>query len=350
MTEAPIDAVITWVDGADPAHAARLANYLASVGGKRPAAAHSTRFNDAGEIDYCVASILRYAPWIRTIHIITDRQTPPLVSLLAGTLYAARVRVVDHREIFAGHEPHLPTFSSCTIETVLWRIPGLADRFIYFNDDFMMVRPVAPQDFFRQEKVVLRGEWRASSEARPDKRLKAFLLRLFRRGKASAHAGYHGALEASARLVNFRRRYFQAPHCPHPVRSSVLADYFAGHPEPLENNIRHRLRAPEQFLAYSLADHLALASGGAIVDNRLRTLRIKASDHGLRKIVRALERADRDERTAFVCVQSLDMATAGIRAAILAWLDRRIGRLSDIVAGTGYHAPQPPTSGARGEP
>jgi hypothetical protein len=349
MTEAAIDAVITWVDGADPAHAARLADYLESVGGKRPAAAHATRFNDAGEIDYCVASILRFAPWIRTIHIITDRQTPPLVSLLAGTPYAARVRVVDHWEIFAGHEQHLPTFSSCTIETVLWRIPGLADRFIYFNDDFMMVRPVTPEDFFREEKVVLRGEWRATSESRPDKRLKAFLGRWFR-GSKPAHAGYHGALEASARLVDFRRRYFQAPHCPHPVLGSTLAEYFSGHPERLENNIRHRLRAPEQFLGYSLADHLALAGGAAIVDNRLRTLRIKASDHGLRKIVRALERAGRDERIAFVCVQSLDMATAGIRATILAWLDRRIGRLSDIVAGTGYHAPQPPTSGARGEP
>ena len=76
-THEPIDAVITWVDGADPAHAARLAAFLGTSA--RPTAAHATRFSDAGEIEWCVASILRFAPWIRTIHVVTDRQVPPLV-------------------------------------------------------------------------------------------------------------------------------------------------------------------------------------------------------------------------------------------------------------------------------
>ena len=126
MSEAPIDAVITWVDGSDPAHAERLRAYLEQTGGPRPAAADPTRFNDAGELEYCVASILRFAPWIARIHIVSDRQQPKLLRLLAGTPFADRLRLVDHREIFAGHEQHLPTFNSRAIITALWRIPGLA--------------------------------------------------------------------------------------------------------------------------------------------------------------------------------------------------------------------------------
>src|SRR5690606_23049320 len=151
------------VDGADPAHRARLDAYLAGLPGRRPPAAHSTRFSDIGEIDYCVASILRYAPWLQRIHIVSDAQTPRIVEQLRGTPYADRVRVVDHREIFAGFEQHLPTFNSRSIISLLWRIPGLSDDFVYFNDDMLLLREVAPADFFRDGRIVLRGEWRSQS-------------------------------------------------------------------------------------------------------------------------------------------------------------------------------------------
>ena len=96
-----VDAVIPWVDGSDPAHRQRLEACLERRGGSRPAAASTTRFHDAGELDWCVASILRFAPWLRHIHIVTDAQTPALIARLRGTPHAARVRVVDHREMRA---------------------------------------------------------------------------------------------------------------------------------------------------------------------------------------------------------------------------------------------------------
>ena len=41
-----------------------------------------------------------------------------------------------------------------------WRIDGLADRFLYFNDDMMLVGPAEPTDFFSNEgKIILRGRW-----------------------------------------------------------------------------------------------------------------------------------------------------------------------------------------------
>ena len=129
-------------------------------GSTHAAAADPTRFGDCGEIDYCVASLLRFAPWLRTIHIVTDAQTPSLMERLKGTPFEDRVRVVDHKVIFSGYEQFLPTFSSLSIEAMLWRIPGLAERFIYLNDDFQIIRPVALEDFFRDDGVVLRGKWR----------------------------------------------------------------------------------------------------------------------------------------------------------------------------------------------
>ncbi|MCB1572212.1 MAG: Stealth CR1 domain-containing protein, partial [Xanthomonadales bacterium] len=46
-TDMNIDAVITWVDGADPAHRQRLDAYLTGIGQSRPPSAERTRFNDA---------------------------------------------------------------------------------------------------------------------------------------------------------------------------------------------------------------------------------------------------------------------------------------------------------------
>src|SRR6185503_7925113 len=111
VSTAPIDAVVTWVDGADPAHAVRLREFLGARDDAVPVSADPTRFNDAGELDWCLASLLRHAPWLRTIHVVTDRQVPPALAKLAGTPYAGRVRVVDHAQVFAGYEAFLPTFN-----------------------------------------------------------------------------------------------------------------------------------------------------------------------------------------------------------------------------------------------
>lgn len=327
--DTPIDAVITWVDGADPAHREKLQYFL---GGATTAGSAATRFADRNEIDYCVASLLRHAPWIRTIHIVTDAQTPGLIGRLAGSAIAHRVRVVDHREIFAGFEQYLPTFSSLAIETMLWRIPGLAENFIYLNDDFQVVRPVASSDFFRGGSVVIRGRWRDVAARRFGHRLKALIPAWLRR-KAEA-ASNHAAQQTSAAVVGFEGRYFQVPHCPHPMRRSTLEDFFRRFPQRLEDNLRSRIRSPEQLLATGLADHLELAAGTAIIDNRLSTIRLKPASQAAFRLRRAMRQADRNRDLAFSCVQSLDLASPAAFAAVTDWLDRRVGRLAAVGSGS----------------
>ena len=328
--DSAIDAVITWVDGDDPVHRRKLHDFLHGSGSGSQAGADPTRFSDRGEIDYCVASLLRFAPWLRRIHIVTDQQTPALMARLQGTPYEDRVRVVDHREIFAGFEQHLPTFSSLAIESMLWRIPGLAERFIYLNDDFQLLRPVAADDFFRGDAVVLRGKWRGTTRRGWGRRLKAALPGWLRFGRKPDPASNHSAQQLTARMVGFEDRYFQVPHCPHPMRQSVLARYFADHPEQLARNVSYRLRAAEQFLAVGLADHLEIGAGSAIIDNRLGVLRLKPATQWSSTLRRKMAKADAAARLAFACVQSVDLASDQARQLVFDWLDRRIGRLDAL--------------------
>src|SRR5690606_6238916 len=106
----------------------------------------------------CLRSIRKFAPWIRTIYLVTDQQCPGFLAPKVKSKLG--VELVDHKEVFKGYENVLPTFNSLSIETALYRIPGLSSKFIYFNDDFVLVAPVDKGDFFEKDAVVLRGEWK----------------------------------------------------------------------------------------------------------------------------------------------------------------------------------------------
>mmetsp|Transcript_26095 Transcript_26095/g.65591 ORF Transcript_26095/g.65591 Transcript_26095/m.65591 type:complete len:1122 (+) Transcript_26095:89-3454(+) len=100
-----------------------------------------SRFHDNEELRYSMRSLFKYAPWVRKVYLVTNGQVPYWLDLSYE-----RVSVVTHEEIFTNLS-HLPTFSSPAIEVHLHRIPGLADRFIYLNDDVMFGRDVWPDDF-----------------------------------------------------------------------------------------------------------------------------------------------------------------------------------------------------------
>ncbi|HWB54387.1 MAG TPA: Stealth CR1 domain-containing protein [Tepidisphaeraceae bacterium] len=135
-----IDLVYTWVDGSDPDfHRAREQYIDPTTPG---ADLRLRRWRSHGELRYSLRSIARFAPWIRTIHIVTNGQRPAWLNLAHP-----RIRHVTHRQIYRWQE-HLPTFNSTSIESHLHRIPGLSENFIYANDDMFLGAPVEPADFF----------------------------------------------------------------------------------------------------------------------------------------------------------------------------------------------------------
>jgi hypothetical protein len=136
----PIDVVYTWVDGNDAAWLRRKREVQREYGELEDVVATEARFACRGELKYSLRSLDAFAPWVRRIFIVTDRQVPSWLDC------RRRVRVVDHREIIP--EQYLPTFNSHVIEAHLHRIPELSEHYLYFNDDVLLGRPVTPEHFF----------------------------------------------------------------------------------------------------------------------------------------------------------------------------------------------------------
>ncbi|MFC8422164.1 stealth family protein [Streptomyces sp. NPDC057236] len=135
----PVDVVYTWVDGNDPAWQQRRSVY---GGGYHTESANAARYISRDELRYSLRALEQNAPWVRHVYVVTDRQRPAWLNDSHP-----RLTVVDHSEIFADPAA-LPTFNSHAIESRLHHIKGLAEHFLYLNDDMFLGRPVTPQDFF----------------------------------------------------------------------------------------------------------------------------------------------------------------------------------------------------------
>src|SRR5690606_2330888 len=123
---------------------ARLGATGADTGAQRREASGQARFRDRDELRYSLRSLHLFAPWVRTIHLVTAAQRPAWLDDAA--LESGRIRLVDHREILPASA--LPTFNSQAIETALHRIPDLAEHFVYVNDDVLLGRPLTKEHFF----------------------------------------------------------------------------------------------------------------------------------------------------------------------------------------------------------
>jgi hypothetical protein len=246
-----IDVVIAWVDGRDPKHRAKRKRYRGDPGGDaKPerVATDERRFSDNDEIRFCLRSIRNYAPWVRTIWLVTDDQVPAAIDRQKAE--RENIRIVDHREIFRGYEQLLPTFNSRAIESMLWRIEGLADRFVYLNDDMMFVGPVEPTDFFSHEgKVILRGRWSNWQEQ-------------LERGN-SFNGG--GKLLGAEMLGYASDLFFSSNHMNYPMLRPAMEELFEEFKPAFLANAAYRFRNRNQFWPISAHDHLLLNRGWARV-------------------------------------------------------------------------------------
>ncbi len=135
----PIDFVITWVDGSDPEWRKSRALYMqkdVDYEGNP-----ESRYRDWGWLKYWFRAVEQYAPWVNKVYFVTCGQKPDWLNLQHEKLV-----FVTHQDFIPAE--YLPTFNSNTIELNLWRIPGLSEHFVYFNDDVFLNRPVMPEDFF----------------------------------------------------------------------------------------------------------------------------------------------------------------------------------------------------------
>lgn len=116
------------------------------------------RYNDAGTLKHLVSLIRKNMPFIGKIYLIVSSESQVPSNVLGS------VEVVLHKDIIP--DKYLPTFNSCTIEMFLWKIAGLSEQFIYFNDDTFPVKPFREDEFFVDGKPVLFPELEKAKSTR----------------------------------------------------------------------------------------------------------------------------------------------------------------------------------------
>lgn len=246
-----IDAVYTWVDGTDPAWRARKANRLGgrAVGNQlHSQSKNAARYESVDELRFSLRSLDAYAPWIRHVFLVTDRQRP-----LWLVEDHPRLTVIDHEELFRDRSA-LPTFNSHAIETQLHHINGLSEHYLYFNDDVFLGRVTPPSLFFDDlgdPRVFLAPDPIDEGPVRSDDP-----------PVVTAAKANRAVLEE---LTGHRLKH-KLKHVPHPQRRSVTAELEARAPGAFTRTAASPFRSPSDIsVASSLGPLYAHATGRAAV-------------------------------------------------------------------------------------
>lgn len=288
-----VDAVVTWVDGSDPSHLERRRHYSTQEFdySLKDHASAADRFDDAGELWFCLHFIRKNAPWINTIFLVSDDQRPTwLTETIRERL---NVRLVDHTEIFGANADCLPTFNSCSIENVLFNVPTNSNRIVYFNDDVFLIRPTRLEDFFDSQKVVVRARTNFKS-------IRLYnLIKRIRFWDRKQYAGRNSGLSRLPTNVFF----LNLAHTPHALDIGFMADLFADQ-FFLRQNIRFRFRAKKQIAPISYTVNMMAACYGYRKIRGDWEYLSPSSDTGT-SVKKVLEMLMKKKKTKMICVQSL---------------------------------------------
>lgn len=136
-----MDIVITYVNGLDPEWQKDYEKHTNTP-------ILEKRFRDWGTLKYLMRGIEKNMPFIRKVHLVVARE-----SQVPEWVNRNEVNIVLHKDIIPAK--HLPTFNCNPIEMHLHRIEGLAEEYIYFNDDIFPLKPCKATDFFVDGRATL---------------------------------------------------------------------------------------------------------------------------------------------------------------------------------------------------
>lgn len=137
-----IDFVVTWVNGADKEWQKKKKKYS----GKELKGMNSlTGYRDWGTLRYWFRGVEKFAPWVNKIYLVTDNQIPDWINQ-----ENSRLKIINHSDFLP--DDALPVFNSNAIESMIYKLPGLNEQFVYFNDDMFLINSVTKEDFFKEGK------------------------------------------------------------------------------------------------------------------------------------------------------------------------------------------------------
>ena len=308
-----IDAVITWVDGSDPNykikynyHSGQMRNF-------------KEQYLQDNEIVFCVSSILKYAPFVRKIFIVTDNQVPNFKKI-ERIIPKNKIKIIDHKEIFEGLEDHLPTFNIRSIDAVLHRIKGLSEKYIYFNDDMFLIKETKINDWFSEDKAVLTGNWVKSYNIQVSKRISQRISQAFKK-----RPSFNEAQSKAANIAGFNEKYFKSYHSGRPQIKSIIQDFYTKHPDILIAQIKHKFRSTQQHIPYSLCWHLIIKQDMYKASSKKTLLEIeKVKNLNKRTLETILLNLDKNEDVKFLNVQDLNYLSKESRLIFNDWISKKL--------------------------
>lgn len=136
----PIDVVVAWVDDEDPLWRADFDRHSGKA--TRFSDRGVNRYRDWGLLRYWFRGLEKYAPWVRRVHFVTCGHYPSWLNL-----DHPKLQLVRHTDYIPLKD--LPTFNARPIEINFHRIKGLAEKFVYFNDDMFLINEAPRKIFFK---------------------------------------------------------------------------------------------------------------------------------------------------------------------------------------------------------
>ena len=308
-----IDAVITWVDGSEPNYKLKLEENLKNK------KIINRQYTQANEIDFCVASIIKFAPFVRKIFIVTDKQKPRF-SGIRHMVSLEKIEIIDHEEIFRDNLDCMPSFNIRSIDALLFKIKNLSDKFIYFNDDMFLVKETSKEDWFKDNKAVLTGIWTKTYNKQLIKTMSHKIKNLL-----NIRPSFNAAQSKAANIAGFHNEYFKSFHCGRPQIKSIIKDFYDKNPQRLTNQIRYKFRDSTQYMPYSLCWHLLIKENLYIESSTNKLVEInKSRNLSAKKLEKILKSIDSKAEVKFLNIQDLNMAEPETQQVFQNWFIKKL--------------------------
>ena len=248
----PVDFVVPWVDDSDREWQEQKRSFEASEDQLSRAENCTARYREWGLFPYWFRAVEQYAPWVRNVYLITWGHLPPWLNT-----DHPKLRIIRHSDYIP--EKYLPVFNSNPIELNLWRIPGLSEHFVCFNDDVYLNSPVKKEDFFS------RGLPRYCAISKPQytsNGMSAFdHILCNNRGLYNSFCSFRDVISKNpekwfakcyGKDAEYNRRTYKDgylsgmlfSHVCTPCRKSAMEACHAAFPDALDETSSHRFRSP----------------------------------------------------------------------------------------------------------
>ncbi len=262
-----IDIVIPWVDGSDEKWLKE--KFMYSEGSEVPdekIADAAKCFRDWGLLKYWFRGIEKFAPWVRKVHFVTYGHLPEWLNTENPKLH-----IVKHTDFMP--EGSLPTYNSRALELNIHRIPGLAEHFVYFNDDTYLVKKTKASDFFKRG---LPRDYAILSPVNPN-RFGTGAVQIYDLEIVNDHFGGFDAFKKNKKkwlspvygvqlfrtilMLPFKKVFgFYERHLPNSYRKSTYEEVWRAEPEVLMATTRSRFKKKDNVNQWIMR-YWQLASG-----------------------------------------------------------------------------------------